>query len=249
MGYLSMVETDQRTRRVSRVESTPVERVTPREAAPLKVQDYAEVVRSAEQLRVATVRRWLGLRSREDRAPRAPAPSHPALHRLGDLCPQLADKIFLARNAAVIGDVTIGPDSSIWFGAVVRGDNGSIHIGAGSNIQDLAALHAHPGGQVTVGNSVSVGHMAVLHGCTIGDRVLIGMQACIMDDAEVGEDSIVAAGALITKGKKFAARSLIQGSPARCVRKLNDSDVEYIRRNASEYVDRGRWYLSNLHPA
>jgi carbonic anhydrase/acetyltransferase-like protein (isoleucine patch superfamily) len=245
MGYFFLAQTYPWTRHPSKVERA----ATRQEAAPLKVQDHAQVVRSAEQLRAAAVLGWLGLRPRAERARRRLTSRHPALHRLGDLCPQLLGKIFLARNAAVVGDVTIGVDSSIWFGAVVRGDNGSIHIGAGSNIQDLAAVHAHPGGQVSVGDSVSVGHMAVLHGCTIRDRVLIGMQACIMDDAEVGEDSIVAAGALITKGKKFAPRSLIQGSPARCVRTLNDSDIAYIQRNATEYVDRGRWYLANLHRA
>jgi len=211
----------------------------------MELSVYADVVGPADRLRSEWLLQLLGLRKRP--APSRPiAKSHPALYKLGRVCPRVADPVFLAASATVIGDVTIGRDSSIWFGAVLRGDNGPIRIGDGSNIQDGAIVHSHPDGEVSLGDHVSVGHQSLLHGCTIRDRVLIGMQVCIMDGATVSDDSIVAAGSLITKGKKYPPGVLIQGSPARVVRTLSAAELQYIRRNALEYVDRGHRYATDL---
>jgi len=218
----------------------------PYEIVSLALDGYAEAVRPAEKLRSEWLLSRLRRRKR-DQAPRgAVARSHPALYKLGHAQPRVAELAFLATGATVIGDVAIGRDSSIWFGAVLRGDNGPIRIGEYSNIQDGAVVHSHPEGEVTLGNQVSVGHQALLHGCTVRDRVLIGMQVCIMDGATISEDSIVAAGSLVTRDKKFPPGVLIQGSPARVVRTLNAGDLEYIRRNALEYMDRGRRYAVDL---
>jgi carbonic anhydrase/acetyltransferase-like protein (isoleucine patch superfamily) len=221
----------------------------PYEAASLDMSVYAEVIRPAERLRTQWLLQLLGVPDRGDASSQAIAKSHPALFRLGRARPRIADRVFLAAGATVVGNVTIGRASSIWFGAVLRGDNGPIRIGDGSNIQDGAIVHSHPEGEVTLGSHVSVGHHSVVHGCTIGDRVLIGMQVCIMDGAIISEDSIVAAGSLITRDKKYPPGVLIQGTPARVVRALSASDLHYIRRNALEYVERGHRYATELTPA
>jgi carbonic anhydrase/acetyltransferase-like protein (isoleucine patch superfamily) len=218
----------------------------PYETVSLELDVYADVVRPAEKLRGEWLLRRLGLRKRDETPSGAVARSHPALYKLGRVQPRVAELAFLAAAATVIGDVTIGRDSSIWFGAVLRGDNGPIRIGEGSNLQDGAVVHSHPEGEVALGNHVSVGHQSLLHGCTIHDRVLIGMQVCIMDGATISEDSIVAAGSLVTRDKIYPPGVLIQGSPARVVRNLNASDLQYIRRNAREYVDRGHRYSLDL---
>ncbi len=218
----------------------------PYETLPFEVDTYAEAVRPAEKLRSEWLLRRLGLGKRKVASSDAIAKSHPALYKLGSVQPRVAELAFLAATATVIGDVTVGRDSSIWFGAILRGDNGPIRIGNCSNVQDGAIVHSHPDGEVTIGNLVSVGHQAILHGCVIRDRVLIGMQVCIMDGATISEDSIVAAGSLVTRDKHYPPGVLIQGSPARVVRTLNASDLQYIRRNALEYVDRGHRYSVDL---
>jgi len=218
----------------------------PYENPPLAFDVYAQAVRPAERLRSEWLLQRLGLRRRKDVSSDAVAISHPALYKLGDLQPRIAELAFLAAACTVIGDVTIGRDSSVWFGAILRGDNGPIRIGTGSNVQDGAVIHSHPDGEVALGNHVSVGHQCLLHGCTIGDRVLVGMKVCIMDGATIAEDSIVAAGSLITRDKHFPPGVLIQGSPARVVRTLDAGELEYIRRNAREYVDRGHRYAADL---
>jgi len=214
------------------------------QAASLELTGYVEVMGLAERLRGQWLRQLLGLRDRSNS--RAIANSHPALYKLGHARPRVAEPVFLAPGAAVVGDVTIGRDSSVWFGTVLRGDNGPIRIGDSSNIQDGAVVHSHPEGEVSLGSFVSVGHQSLLHGCTIRDRVLIGMQVCVMDGALVSEDCIVAAGSLITKGKKYPPGVLIQGTPARVVRTLSASEIQYVRRNALEYVDRGHRYATDL---
>lgn len=149
--------------------------------------------------------------------------------------PNISKKAFIAKTASVIGDIDIGEHSSIWFGAVLRADCGSIIVGNNSNIQDNCAVHADPEGSVTIGDNVTIGHCAVVHGCAIKDNVLVGMNATILNDAVIGSNSIVGAGALVTQGKKFPERSLILGVPAKVERELTDEEVESIKKSAEEY--------------
>jgi carbonic anhydrase/acetyltransferase-like protein (isoleucine patch superfamily) len=153
---------------------------------------------------------------------------------------------YIAPSAVVIGDVRIDSRSSIWPQAVLRGDNDAISVGAGSNIQDGAIVHADPGHPVSIGDDVSVGHACVLHGCRIGSGTLIGIHATILNDARIGEQCIVGANALVTEGKQFPPRSLIIGSPAKAVRELSDAEIEAVLANAKEYVSKTGRYESEL---
>ena len=154
-------------------------------------------------------------------------------------CPEVCNNVFIAENSAVIGDVTLGDGASVWFGATIRADDKHIEIGEASNIQDNATLHTG----AKLGRGVTVGHNAVVHGCEICDDVLIGMGAIVLDDAKIGECSIVGAGALVTRGKVFPPRSLIVGSPATVKRELTESEVESIRENARHYVALAKKYM------
>ena len=156
----------------------------------------------------------------------------------GDRAPQVDPDAWVAPEATVIGDVVLGPGASVWYGAVVRADNASIVIGPDSNLQDNVSAHVDADYPLTVGARVSVGHNAVLHGCTIEDDVLVGMSATILNGARVGAESLVAAGALITQGVVIPPRSLVAGVPAKVRRELTDDEVEAIRRNASGYVEK-----------
>ena len=149
--------------------------------------------------------------------------------------PDTGKASFIAWNADVSGDVSLGIESSVWFSATIRGDIAPIKIGNVSNIQDNAVCHVSVGVPLTVGDYVTVGHSAILHACTIGDHCLIGMGAIVLDRAEIGDHSIVAAGALVTGGKKFPPRSMIMGSPARCVRELTDEEVNNLDASAERY--------------
>jgi carbonic anhydrase/acetyltransferase-like protein (isoleucine patch superfamily) len=157
--------------------------------------------------------------------------------------PRLDPSAFVVDNATVIGDVVIGPESSIWFGAVVRGDIHPIRIGARSNVQDNATLHV-VGGKfgTTLGDGVTVGHNAVVHGCTIEDGVLVGMGAIVLDGAVVGAESLIAAGALVPPGTRVPPRSLFLGSPGKVVRPVSADELERIRTSASNYVDYAQRY-------
>lgn len=148
----------------------------------------------------------------------------------------VGDRIFIAENATVIGDVTLADDVNIWFGAVVRADRDSIAVGAGSNIQDNAVVHTTPGFPVRIGAGVSVGHGAILHGCTIEDDVLVGMGAIVLNGAVVGEGSIIGAGAVVTEGKEIPPRSLVLGVPGKVVRETTPEQQEKIVHNAREYI-------------
>ena len=157
--------------------------------------------------------------------------------------PQLHPSVFVDRQALVAGQVVIGADSSVWPMSVVRGDVNSIRIGARSNIQDGSVLHVthdgpfSPGGiPLVVGQDVTVGHRVTLHACTVGDRCLIGMNACVMDGAELGSDILLGAGSLVTPGQKLERGSLYQGSPARHVRRLEPDELEMLRYSAAHYV-------------
>ena len=157
--------------------------------------------------------------------------------------PILDESNFVAENAILVGDVTLGRDTSIWFGAVVRGDVNWIHIGGGSNVQDHAVVHVtHRTAPTKIGSFVSIAHQAVVHGCTIADRVLLGIGCIVLDHAEIGSDTIVGAGAVITPRTIIPPRSLVMGVPARVVRTLDDDEVESIRRNAENYVMYSRIY-------
>jgi len=165
---------------------------------------------------------------------------------LGEQKPNIADGVFVAPSAVLIGDVKLHPDSSIWFGAVLRGDIERITIGRGSNIQDGTVCHTDPTNPCTVGEYVTVGHMAMLHGCAIGDNSLIGIGATLMNGSAVGKECIVGAHSLITEGKQFPDGVVIMGSPAKVVRELNDEDRAKLRANADRYVQRGRRYMKEL---
>lgn len=145
--------------------------------------------------------------------------------------------VFLAPNATVLGDVTLGDRVGIWFGAVVRADKDRIAIGADSNVQDNCVVHTSAGRPVTIGREVSVGHGAVLHGCTIGDRVLVGMGAIVLNGAVIGEDSLIGAGAVVTEGAEIPPNSVVLGVPGRVVKQTTDEQRADIRRNAASYVD------------
>ncbi len=155
------------------------------------------------------------------------------------ISPKIGEIVFIAESSAIIGDVTVGENSSIWFGAVLRGDEGKITVGERSNIQDNATVHS----KTKIGNGVTIGHNAIVHGCEIGNNVLIGMGATVLDDAVIGDDSIVGAGTLVTGKKVFPPRSLIIGSPAVLKRELSEEEIESIRHNAKEYVDVSKKYM------
>lgn len=149
--------------------------------------------------------------------------------------PRLSAGAYVSSSAAVIGDAHIGENASVWFGAVIRADAGRITVGEGSNIQDNCTLHCSEGFPVTVGAYVSVGHNAVLHGCTVGDGSLIGMNATILDGAVIGKGCLVGAGALVTEGKVFPDYSVILGAPAKAVKTLDEQAAARMRENALNY--------------
>lgn len=167
-------------------------------------------------------------------------------YALTDAVPDLAPDSWVAPSADVIGAVRLGAGASIWFGAVVRADNGAIVIGDRTNIQDGAVLHSDPGAPLTLGTDCTIGHRAVLHGCTIGDRVLIGMGATVLNHAVIAEDCVVGAGALVTEGKSFPPGSLIVGAPARAVKMLTDEQLAGLKLSARGYVEKAKHYRDDL---
>jgi len=149
---------------------------------------------------------------------------------------------YVAHGAVMIGDVVLGDSASVWFGAVLRGDNDRIRIGARSNIQDGCVLHTDDGIELAVGDGVSVGHRAVLHGCRVGDRCLIGIGSIIMNGAMIGANTIVGAGSLVTENKRFPEGVLVLGSPARIVRELGPDELKSVEMAAARYVEKARHY-------
>jgi gamma-carbonic anhydrase len=177
------------------------------------------------------------------------ADSHKVLDRLNKYLgqePAIAETAFIAPNASILGAVTVGEYSSVWYQAVVRGDIQSIRIGPRTNIQDGSVLHVADDFPLTVGNDVTCGHRAIIHACTIGDRVLIGMGAIVLDGAEVGSDCIIGAQALVTKGCKLPAGSLIIGAPAKVARRLTDAERASITLLAEKYVNVAAHYRRRL---
>jgi len=170
------------------------------------------------------------------------------IYRLGELTPTIAASAYVAPGAHVIGKVALGEHASVWFGATLRGDNELISIGDYSNVQENAVMHTDLGAPLTVGERVTVGHQAMLHGCTIGDGSLIGIQAIVLNHAVIGRSCLVAAGAVVTERKSFADRSLIIGSPARATRQLSDAEVAYLQQSAQHYAQRGALFKLELVP-
>ena len=168
------------------------------------------------------------------------------LFSLGDLSPQLATGAWAAPSADLIGDVRLGVRASVWFGAVIRADNTPIVIGEDSNIQDGAIGHSDPGFPLTIGARVTVGHQAILHGCTICDDCLIGMGAKILNGAVIESDCLLGAGALVTEGKTFPVGSLIVGAPAKAVRQLTEAERKALRVSAAHYAEKGARYAAEL---
>ena len=170
------------------------------------------------------------------------------IYSLDDLSPNLpeAGRYWVAPDAHVIGNVTLGSDTGIWFGAVLRGDNEPIVIGDETNIQEGAMLHTDPGAPISIGRGCTIGHHAIVHGATIGDNSLIGMGAVILNRARIGRNSLVGAGALVTEGKEFPDNSLIVGSPARAVRHLDDAAAEALKMSAQVYVANYRRFAKGL---
>ena len=150
--------------------------------------------------------------------------------------PSVADDAFIAANATLVGAVDIHAEASIWFGAVLRADGDSITVGAGSNVQDGCVIHTDPGLPVRIGQGVTLGHRAIVHGATIEDNVIIGMGAVILNGAHIGEWSIIAAGAVVREGQIVPAGSLVAGVPGKVIRQVDDEAREHIRRNAQNYV-------------
>ena len=168
------------------------------------------------------------------------------LYSLGDLAPSLGDGAWVAPSADLIGDVRLGDHSSVWFGAVIRADNTPIIIGDDSNFQDGAIGHSDPGAPLTVGARVTVGHMAILHGCTIGEGTLVGMGARVLNGAVIGDRCLVGAGALVTEGKIFEAGMLIVGTPARVLRPLSEQELAMLDMSAMHYAEKAAHYATSL---
>jgi carbonic anhydrase/acetyltransferase-like protein (isoleucine patch superfamily) len=164
----------------------------------------------------------------------------------GDAFPEVADSAWVAPGAYVVGDVRLGEESSVWYGAVLRGDTEPIRVGARTNIQDGCVAHADPGYPAIVGEDRVVGHKAIVHGCEIGDKCLIGMGATILNGAKIGEGSIVAAGALVPEGKEFPANSLIVGIPAKRAKDVSEEQTEDIARGVRTYVERAAAHRESL---
>lgn len=168
------------------------------------------------------------------------------LYQYGERIPVVHDSVFIAPNASVIGSVMLAENVSVWFGATIRGDNDNIALGKNSNVQEGAVLHTDPGIALTVGENVTIGHQAMLHGCSIGDGSLIGIQAVILNNAVIGRECLVGAGAIVTERKVFPDRSLILGAPARVVRSLSDEEIAGLLKSAASYVERRAQFLTKL---
>ncbi len=169
-----------------------------------------------------------------------------AIYELDGIAPTIAPSAWVADSADVMGAVELGDHASVWFGAVVRGDVAHIKIGKNSNVQDGSVLHADSGVPLEIGADVTIGHQVMLHGCTIGDGSLIGIQAVILNKAKIGKGCIVGAGSLVTEGKEFPDFSMIMGSPAKVVRQLDEATVEKLRLSAQHYVTNAQRFAKGL---
>jgi carbonic anhydrase/acetyltransferase-like protein (isoleucine patch superfamily) len=170
-----------------------------------------------------------------------------ALYELNGVRPTVGRDVFVAETASVIGDVHLGDEASVWFGAVLRGDYFPIRVGARTNVQDSTVVHITAGkAATTIGDDVTIGHAAILHGCTVGDRCLVGMGSVVLDGAVVGEESFVAAGSLVTPGTIIPPRSFVLGRPAKAARRVAEADLEWIRQAAQVYAGYARDFRATL---
>jgi len=170
-----------------------------------------------------------------------------AIYEVDGITPQVAESAWVADSAEVMGDVALGEEVSIWFGVVVRGDTSAIRIGNRTNIQDSSVLHSDVGMPLTIGCGVTVGHKAMLHGCTVGDDSLIGIGAVVLNGAKIGKGCLVGAGALVTEGKAFPDGSMIIGSPAKLVRSLTPEQLQGLRHSAEHYVANAKRFKASLN--
>jgi carbonic anhydrase/acetyltransferase-like protein (isoleucine patch superfamily) len=173
------------------------------------------------------------------------------LHALDSVSPELppSGSFWIAPDAHVIGKVRLAAEVGVWFGAVIRGDNELIFVGARTNIQEHAMLHTDMGHPLSIGAGCTIGHRAILHGCSIGDNTLVGMGAIILNGAKIGANCLVGAGALVTEGKEFPDNSLIVGTPAKAIRMLDDAAIARIRGSADGYVSNWRRFAAGMKPA
>jgi carbonic anhydrase/acetyltransferase-like protein (isoleucine patch superfamily) len=169
-----------------------------------------------------------------------------AIYQLGEHAPEIDASSYVAESANLIGKVTLEANASVWDGATIRGDNERITIGENSNVQEGTVMHTDMGYPMVIGKNVTIGHQAMLHGCTVGDGSLIGIQAVVLNGARIGKGCLVGAGALVTEGKEFPDHSLILGSPAKVVRTLTEEDLLRLQGSAASYVERGRRFKAEL---
>ena len=170
------------------------------------------------------------------------------LYQLDDKVPQIADSAWVADSAQVIGDVRLAEDASIWFHATLRGDNDPITIGEGTNIQDGSVLHTDTGYPLTIGANVTVGHMVMLHGCTIGDGSLVGIGSIVLNGAKIGKNCLIGANCLITEGKEIPDNSLVMGAPGKVVREISPEQGRALAGGALHYVENWKRYRAGLRP-
>ena len=168
--------------------------------------------------------------------------------KLGESSPVVAKSAWVAQSADVLGSVELHDDVSVWFSCVIRGDNETVVIGRGTNIQDASVLHSDKGFPLHIGQYVTVGHRVILHGCTIGSGSLIGMGAIVLNGAKIGPNCLVGAGALVTEGKEFPEGSMILGSPAKVVKTLTAEQIEGLRQSALNYIDNAKRFSTLLQP-
>jgi len=168
------------------------------------------------------------------------------IYQLEDAVPQIHASAWVAENATLAGQITLQKDVSIWFNAVLRAEHAPITVGEGSNIQDGTVCHVDPGMPLTIGRSVTVGHKVMLHGCTIGDESLIGINAVILNGAKIGRNCLIGANSLISEGKEIPDGSLVMGSPGKIVRTLSEAQIEGLKASAMHYVENGRRYKASL---
>ena len=169
-----------------------------------------------------------------------------AIYQLGDCVPVIPASCYIAAEATIIGSVTLGERVTVMSGAVIRGDNEPIVIGDDTNVQENCVLHTDPGEPLTIGKGVTVGHQVMLHGCTIGDGTLLGIQAVVLNHSVIGKDCLVGAGAVIIENKSFPDRSVIFGSPAKAVREVTEDNIARMRFSADSYVERGKQFKTAL---
>lgn len=164
------------------------------------------------------------------------------IRELNGKTPDISKALFIAENAVIIGDVVLDEGTTVWYGAVIRGDTGSIRIGKNVNIQDNTIVHTELNGRVEIADNVTIGHSCIIHSCRIGSNCMIGMGSIVMNDSEIGDNTLVAAGSLVTERKKYTGNDLIMGSPARVIKKITSDQINMIANSVEEYTELGRAY-------